>query len=571
MQPFTKIASTFKLPVLLFFSIYFLIGITIHRDYGISWDEPIQRGHGTVSWDAVNKRFDHFFYQTPYQNKKLTEYKHRHYGVLFQMVALQLERILNIESEKEQFYLRHLMGFLLFFTAVFFFYKIILLRTNSWKWGLVGASFLILSPRLFAHSFFNPKDTITLSFFIIATFTFLRFLEHKNYKTALWHALACGLLLNTRIVGIVIPVLTLAFMFWEAAFISLFIPLIRKLFKDSTNNTNSNNSLPKIQPTKTVLSSLLFIIFTGLFTYIFWPYLWDQPFIRFPEVWKTFSQYQWKGEILYWGKYVLSTDLPWHYIPSYMLVSTPLIFGPLFLLGFGFLLKNVAFSRFCLYRNQAERIDLILLALFLAPLLAVILLNSVMYDGWRHMYFIYSGFLGLTIIGLYQLHQLYQLRKKRVYKWIWYITFCLVLLNMSHVLYWMVRYHPHQNTYFNPLIGKEALLKMEIDYWGQGFKHLYEILAEIDKSEEILVRASHYPGWENYKMLSPELQERFKYNWPKENIEAGYYLTIFRGKDELIPYINQTGKYKNPVYLHKVGNTPILGIYCIENEAIGKE
>lgn len=536
----------------MFFALYLVVGLFIHRDYGITWDEPIQRDHGMVSWDAVNERFDNKFYEKRYQKEKLEKYKHRHYGVLFQMTALQLERTLGIEELRGQFFLRHLMGFLLYFVSVFFFYKIIYQRTNSWRWGLVGALFLILSPRLFAHSFFNPKDTITFSVYLIATFSLIQFVEKRDFKTALLHGLATGILLNTRIVGMVIPVLTVGVVFWELVVIGL----IHRFFPKTKN---LNNNLSTKNTIKTLSSTVLYIVSMLFFTYIFWPYLWDDPIVNFMYVWETFSKYiAWDGHLLYWGEYVRSADLPWHYVPSYMIATIPLVFGPLFFTGLFFLLKRVFKSKGWMYQTKEGRTDLILLAVFIAPLLAVIVLNSVMYDGWRHTFFIYGGFLGIATIGFYQLWQ-----RRSVKKWIWQIALVLVCLNLADVTYWMTRYHPFQNTYFNLFAGKNVIQRMEIDYWGQGFRELYKILAEIDPSEKIRVEASSYPGWENYRMLEPELQDRFIYNWDKK--PGGYYITNYRGKWEMDRWKHNTSLYEDPIHIVYVRRTPILGIYCLEN------
>ena len=46
--------------------------------------------------------------------------------------------------------------------------------------GRLGSLFLILSPRIFAHSFYNSKDLAFLSFFIISIYTMVRYLEEKT-------------------------------------------------------------------------------------------------------------------------------------------------------------------------------------------------------------------------------------------------------------------------------------------------------------------------------------------------------------------------------------------------------
>ena len=109
--------------------------------------------------------------------------------------------------------MRHLVTFLLFYTSVFFFYRLCKYRFNSWKIGLLGSLFLILSPRIFAHSFYNPKDLPFLSMFIISIYTLVSYLNRKTLPRAAIHALICALLIDIRILGIIVPLFTVIFLF----------------------------------------------------------------------------------------------------------------------------------------------------------------------------------------------------------------------------------------------------------------------------------------------------------------------------------------------------------------------
>ena len=45
--------TKYKIIVILFFLIFLCIGLFIFRDYGISWDGPLQRDIGTVSVNYI--------------------------------------------------------------------------------------------------------------------------------------------------------------------------------------------------------------------------------------------------------------------------------------------------------------------------------------------------------------------------------------------------------------------------------------------------------------------------------------------------------------------------------------
>ena len=54
-----------------------------------------------------------------------------------------------------------MLGFFLFFIASIYFYKLLLNRFSNYYVSLIGVLFFILSPRIYGHSFFNPKAGIT--------------------------------------------------------------------------------------------------------------------------------------------------------------------------------------------------------------------------------------------------------------------------------------------------------------------------------------------------------------------------------------------------------------------------
>lgn len=177
--------------------------------------------------------------------------------------------------------------------------------------GLISAFFLLLSPRIFADAFYNSKDSPCMALYIIAIYTLIKFLNHKSIRWASFHALSCALLISIRIVGILVPVLTFGFMFmavWQA-------------FKQKEH----------IKPI--LKSFLIYSILLCVLIYLFWPYIWFDPISKFLEAFSEMSRYPWPGFILYMGEYIKPKDLMWHYIPVWILISTPLYYVLLFIIG----------------------------------------------------------------------------------------------------------------------------------------------------------------------------------------------------------------------------------------------
>src|SRR5882757_3909121 len=107
---------------------------------------------------------------------------------------------------------------------------------------------------------------------------------------------------------------------------------------------------------------------------------------------------------------------------------------------------------------------------FTGPIAAVLILHSIIYDDWRHLYFVYPSF---VMLALYFVNKLYDTKLRMVVLG----AFGLQVLLLA---FFMIKEHPFQQVYFNEFVShdKEALRKnYELDYWGSSFKQGLEHLA----------------------------------------------------------------------------------------------
>jgi len=264
------------------------------------------------------------------------------------------------------------------------------------------------------------------------------------------------------------------------------------------------------------------------FVILFRPLLWEEPFVRFLETFNQMKKYPWGGSVLYLGQIIGATRLPWHYIPVWLSITTPLSY--LFFFVSGCLCVLGSFCRHPIYFYCQRRMDLFYLSCFFVPLIAVILLKSVLYDSWRHMFFIYPGFLMLALIGL---RTFYQWVKNRFGKWHWRLAIIIILSfvlgDMANVAWFMIKYHPYQNVYFNRLAGKnmaEIKQNFELDYWGLSYKQALEYIVEHDDSPSIPIFALNRPGELNSFFLKKEDRERLHY--VRDIRETKYFMSNFR-------------------------------------------
>ena len=237
-----------RIIVPLFFLIYFTIGIIIVRDYGIAFDENMQREIGQNRIDYIINFFLNIFSQSANTSNEGVTIKWPEYGAFFEVFALWIEKLFGFSDTRSQFFLRHHLIFLTSFIGSIFFYLLVIKRFSSWKLALLGTILLVTSPRIFASGFYNSKDIILMYFFIINIFFGIIFLEKPNYKNAIIFSFVSAFCIGIRVAGILVP------------FLILFLLWIKTLRKDYMS--------------KIIKPIILFIILSFFFIVLLWPSLW---------------------------------------------------------------------------------------------------------------------------------------------------------------------------------------------------------------------------------------------------------------------------------------------------------
>lgn len=536
---------------LLFFIAFLAIGLSLVEDYGISWDEEWQHTNAEVSAQYINEWY-YPFSEEKVSKYELCEYWNRHHGVLFTLSTYFLEWKLeyNLKDDFRKIYkLRHDLVFLLFWLSLVVFYHIGRLRFKDWRWALAGSLCLILSPRIFGHAFFNPKDIVVLAFYVFSTFSLLGILYFKKWYWAILHGVFCAMLISSRIAGIIVPALTLLF-----------------ILADLMNERFKFKFLWRY-----LLILILYLPIVYYLTIAFWPLMWVDPHIQFLDVFEAMSEYTWDGKVLFQGQFFPAGTIPWYYVPFWIAITTPVLYLVFGVLGILFIIWQTfkGLAKLRLFSSKENRTDLLLLALFLGPPLAVIYKEAVVYDGWRHLYFIYPSFLLMALIGFRQMHQWLLARK---YNRIWNFSrqgvLGLAVISLLYTTWFMVRYHPHQNVYFSEFMqDHDQLAHYELDYWGTSYKQGFEALAKIDQRDVIRVAFGSYPAELNWQYLRPHIKPRFIL--VKNYEEADYFLSNYRHWEKGIAlYQKREGIYAGEeVYHICVGNTKIFGIYRVKRSS----
>lgn len=537
--------NTSSFIVLTFFSIYFLVGLFIFDDYGVSYDESPSRLTGLVSTKYVLEKSKLMKPEELSDELKklpdLNTYILREYGVVFELPVTLLELLIKKVSQNPHhnpYLVRHFFNFILTLTGLIFFFLLAKKRFNDPYLALVGVLFLLLSPRIFAHSFYNSKDTVFLYIGIIATYYLIHFMEKRSLLNAFLFAFASSLCVGTRIMGLIFPLLLSVFMM--------------------TDYLLSRHKLAFVK--ENLPATLTYVFFFIAFTIACWPFLWENPLGNFLYTFEVNRVNPWNGLVLYMGEFMLASQLPWHYLPVWISISTPVLYLLLFAFGIGVILWKSLSKQIYTSSSFEVRQDLVFIIMFFLPLVAVNFSGMYPHGGWRHLFFIYSPFLMIALLGL---------------KWLWYtlvlklerfdlknavkaFLVTLIALNSLALAYEMIKIHPYQNMYFNLLAGKNPQDNFTRDFWGLSYRKGLEYLAKVDRRSLVRVKTqTDLSFFNNINFLEADSRYRFAH----DTANADYFISEFPDKKGNNPY-----PHLKEIHSIQVNNVKILAIYLMPSK-----
>ena len=150
-----------------FFLIFFIIGIYISKDFGISWDESHHRDSGQRVLAYLVKFFGMDWIK-PIPLGLEFQYSWKIYGPIFDTVTVVIEEILQLNDMQNIYIMRHCLNFIFYFAGYFGFYIFIKSMFPKNKIIIIFSLFYLLHPRLFGQGFFNPKDSILQAYIAIS-------------------------------------------------------------------------------------------------------------------------------------------------------------------------------------------------------------------------------------------------------------------------------------------------------------------------------------------------------------------------------------------------------------------
>jgi len=422
-------------PLLLLLLACLLLGALTFRDYGLAWDEPLFYKYADAlgyAYTPANWFSGHFDLNQSY-GPSGSDHKNRGpaYLLLARQVVFLLEK-LHLEPPSAW----HLVNFLTFLLGVSFVYR---LATRFVRpWAALGASALFaFQPLLWGHAFINPKDIPFLTFFAGSLHFGLEMADalagraRRALVCLLWASLFLGLGTSIRVLGPLAGLLVLVY------------------------------SLARSPTRRTLLWMALYALLSALIALATWPYLWENPPLRFAQVFGFMAENPTLLSVLFYGQTYRAYELPRRYLPFYLFFTLSEPVWPLF--GAGLLAAGRQFK----HHPRQRLLAMLLLAWFALPFLYVIGRRPPMYDGMRHFLFILPP---VFLFGAFAFDFLLE----RIPS-LWPCVFLSALL-LAPGLAGMLQLHPYEYAYYNAFLGgtRGAFRHFETEYWLTCYKEAVE-------------------------------------------------------------------------------------------------
>ena len=406
---------------------------------GIPSDEPIDIAYGKASLKFYSSfgNDTSFANIVAYENKKFPFQKY--YGASFEAGSVFISNVLSTPIFKTRHVLSALCG-----AVVILFTVLIAAELSGWFSAFIAVVLLIASPTLIGNSLFNSKDIPLAMGFAIAFYFFIRILKSLPIlplKNCIGAAIGITIAISIRMAGLLlIPYLI--------AFLLIFFSDKDEIRKSVFSSVN--NSLKFI-------FTLLLISVSGSFVgFLFYPNFYLHGFSHVIQSMDLVKSFPVKIIMLFRGELIYAHEIPW----NYLLICMGNTF-PLTVLA-GLLIYCISQKNILTKTPDWKNFILIYSSLFI--LVYTIAAHPLMYNGWRHVLFIYPVLIVSASIGYSWFFNRIKLLALRI------VVIFIFFGFIGKTVFWMYDNHPYEYAYFNEINGgiKGANGYYETDYQQLG-------------------------------------------------------------------------------------------------------
>ncbi len=411
------------------------------RDYGVTWDSDVHNWYGVL---ALN------YYLSGFADQRALHFPDLfNYGAAFDMVAAVLNRFSPLGTYETRHLLDAAVGILGF--------------VGCWKLGralagpragFIALLLLLLTPNYYGQMFNNPKDIPFAVGGIWATYytvLLLPSLPRPPLRLVVRLGLVIGLALGVRVGGLLflcyLGLLLGLSAVWQAA-------EARRLWVAVAAGWTG---LWRVLLPVAVIADAVMLVF--------WPWGQQDPLHNPLRALAFFSHQSFPYNTLFDGRYVPAENLPWTYLPTYIVLKLPelvlaLLLAAAALAAIGLARQGIGAQR------RAAVLGLFLLGFTIAfPVVYAVAIRAVLFDGMRHFIFVLPPIAVAAALAADRgLDWLTGFPYRRP------IYAALGLYGITHVAT-MVMLHPDQYVYYNAFVGgvPGARGKFKLDYWANSY------------------------------------------------------------------------------------------------------
>jgi hypothetical protein len=396
------------------------------QDAGVIWDEGYQLEYGerVLRW-----------FKSGFRDRSAMEYLDLYlYGGLWDVPAQLIVRI----SPFGPFETRHLLSGLTALVGIYGTWKLAAAVGGS-RAGFFAAAMLALTPAWIGHGLFNPKDIPFGAASVFVTLSAVRTLlapRKVTWRDAAWAGVALGVALGIRPGGFFLASYPVGAIVWRG----VGARFVRGV---------------------AVQLAIVFVIAWPIMIAT-WPWAQLSPLVRPLEAMAAASHFNWNGEVLFDGQFVLATQLPPSYLPVWFGITLPEIYWVAALVGLVCLWKAIR------ARELRSWLGTGMIAVSaVLPLVAAIVTRPTLYDAHRHFLFLVPPLAALAGIALASFTRALEIPKaiRSTVLGVWLFAAVLVVVAI-------VQLHPYEYVFFNRSVGglRGAVGRYETDYWGASYR-----------------------------------------------------------------------------------------------------
>lgn len=485
----------------------------------------------------------------------------KYYGGLFEIITAITNKLLGYNVNHFNYHhVRHLWNAVFGITCILYSCLLgqkIYRNTQGWVVAILVLCSLSVAPRFIGHTTMNPKDIPFATGYMISIYYIYQYITHipkLKISTLIKIAIGIGISLGIRIGGL----LCIGYLFLFGSI---------RLFLAKKQHEHIN-----------LIKQLFYLFISSIsgiaISLLFWPYALINPLSHLYEAIVLFGKFSTQLHVLFQGKVYLNDALPWQYLLIWISISSP-VYLPIGIFCFIIFIRKIIFN---LKKDENKvkikeqpitprTIGLILILFSIGfPIGIILLKESTLYDGWRHLLFIYPCLSIITSIGLYELFKWSSKNNLRHSVIITLMSSCFIEpLDFIHKNY----QYPY--LYFNKYYGgiEKAYGNYETDYWGIStresigwlkeekiiypkMKHKIKIVSNVSYQVDKYIETQYNDRIEVCYVAYHDL--RYHEDW-----DYGIFNTRFIDREYLLK------KYfpdkKKTTHTIEIDNTPILAIF----------